>query len=1087
MRLRPLFALACLAFVFSTGGAAYAQAPPAGTETLRAVEQRARKQAQEGRPRDTVEDLKALYEDRALAEGVSLEQVDNAYQVAYEAARPRKSFWEEYWPQLGWVTALVLFFLALFRDTLRDVLGPRLKALGDKLYDRVAGYPVFWWKARGNYRKSLVGLYKRFRIPFMADRHLDMDQIYVPLKVEGASDIEQIVDFGEVARYRRLVVTGQPGSGKSMLLRRLALLHATGGLKKLPDQPTPVLFELHRLNKDDRGVFEHLVEIFRLHKFPEAGSFIKRSLARGRLMLLFDGLDEVDSGRRAAEVKKLKDFIQEHDRCRVMITCRTAVYRGEFDELADRRLEIVDFSDAQIEKFLKAWPDMPPNKSVGQLLAALDERPLIKALARRPLLLTIIAFLYTEVEDFRLPHSRADFYKRAAELLLGGLKGELNKYEAVEKQFVLEHLALYNQTKQAKNEDDRLTLDRQTVLGEIRKVLPELSRKEEDAPSMLEEIVERSSLLLPLDNKSRYVFSHLTLQEYFAASALRTDHAKLLAHFAADRDAWRETAKLWCGLAQDSTNFVNALFNLDPVTALECLADAKRLAPETADAIIDYFKARLGADDSSTDAVTKAFAAAATGNSPRNRRVFDFLVRLLHDPADSHRRRAAVAALSLTNNPEAAVQLAEVIGEVPEAGSALVRMGDLAVPHIKTKVRSLMSLPFTLAKRPLTISAKALASVGTPKAVEALVKLLWLRSHPHGTLLALVLGSKRQLPQVEAAVRALRLPLEYKQAEWYRWVWSPFEEGESTMAVVAGRIAYLIDNLTDFDTGGYTLDPRIVIPLVVHESQRSRISSDEWQKSLIMFAPAFSHNRVREALMQLPLAQPLYKALELLLLLDASYRSNLLFRLTRPNQPTLEHWRNIFRPVEFTFKGSRSYRAIRLVLFALFPLSVAGFFRSYSSDYPYSSVAVLLLIVWAYPTLILLVRDSEPDSPFPESVLFTPLKLLRVGRRRLPGLDFGDTYEFALALAVGSILPLNVYLCSLLFSRSRSLPVTWIIVLWVVLLGPLYVLYWLGKRKERRAGNPLVGLLDDPDSQRAGRMNRKGTKSKAANFEGGWY
>ncbi len=77
----------------------------------------------------------------------------NAYRAAYAAAKPPKPFWKEYLPHLGWATAVLLFVLTFFRDTLRDVLGPRLKALGDKLYDRAASYPVFWWKARGNYRK----------------------------------------------------------------------------------------------------------------------------------------------------------------------------------------------------------------------------------------------------------------------------------------------------------------------------------------------------------------------------------------------------------------------------------------------------------------------------------------------------------------------------------------------------------------------------------------------------------------------------------------------------------------------------------------------------------------------------------------------------------------------------------------------------------------------------------------------------------------------------------------------------------------------------------------------------------------------
>ena len=141
--------------MFSYSGVSHAQMPPATSQTLRVVEQRGRLDVQAERQRATIQALNALYGYRARAEGISLEQVPDAYGAAYAAAKPPASFWNKYGPRLGWVTAIPFFFLFLFlfRDAVRDVLGPRLKAAGDRLYDRVAGYPVFWWKARGNYRK----------------------------------------------------------------------------------------------------------------------------------------------------------------------------------------------------------------------------------------------------------------------------------------------------------------------------------------------------------------------------------------------------------------------------------------------------------------------------------------------------------------------------------------------------------------------------------------------------------------------------------------------------------------------------------------------------------------------------------------------------------------------------------------------------------------------------------------------------------------------------------------------------------------------------------------------------------------------
>src|SRR5437763_9362406 len=149
MRLRLLITLTCLALVFvlAPRHSASAQAAPSKAELLQAVEQRARLDAQSERGHATFQDLNTLYGERAKAASASLDEVIDAYDTAYAAAKPPESFFKKYLPYLSLITAIIVLVLSFFRDSLRDVFGPRLKALGDKLYDRLAGYPVFWWKA----------------------------------------------------------------------------------------------------------------------------------------------------------------------------------------------------------------------------------------------------------------------------------------------------------------------------------------------------------------------------------------------------------------------------------------------------------------------------------------------------------------------------------------------------------------------------------------------------------------------------------------------------------------------------------------------------------------------------------------------------------------------------------------------------------------------------------------------------------------------------------------------------------------------------------------------------------------------------
>ncbi|MFM7716093.1 MAG: NACHT domain-containing protein, partial [Microcystis sp.] len=160
-----------------------------------------------------------------------------------------------------------------------------------------------------------------------------------------------------VQKYRRLVVKGAPGSGKSMLLKYLALSYSEGRLKNLSDRPVPILLELNRLNEANLTVEkleQHLVEACDRHNFPKATRFISQCLKDGRLLLLLDGLDEVSSSVRSSVVQCLKDFLelQKYKECPVIITCRTAVYNNEFVNITEETLEIDEFSDQQMRRFL---------------------------------------------------------------------------------------------------------------------------------------------------------------------------------------------------------------------------------------------------------------------------------------------------------------------------------------------------------------------------------------------------------------------------------------------------------------------------------------------------------------------------------------------------------------------------------------------------------------------------------------------------------------------------------------------------------------------------------------------------------------
>jgi hypothetical protein len=335
--------------------------------------------------------------------------------------------------------------------------------------------------------------------------------------------------------------------------------------------------------------------------------------------------------------------------------------------------------------------------------------------------------------------------------------------------------------------------------------LPRLNLATDQAKPLLDEIVERSGLLLAIDNGERYQFAHLTLQEFFAAEELRARETDLIAFFRTDQDAWRETVKLWCGLAEDSTRLIEKILAIAPLTAFECLADAQRVDQPLAERIVDQFKIQLAALDEN-DSITQAFGtvAADTRDHSRGRLVFQFLQETLATSQETTRWTAAANALSLTNLREAAQILATYYLSKREVQPLLVRMGDLAVNDLAKLAESSIK------------AFEDLVSIGTPDAALALAGFLWHINPSIAERSAWYLAALLAQPGVEDALRNYSITEAQRRANYLDWLWQPFDEPpNSSLPIITGRIAYLVEHtaIPSIPKPLPLLDNRIVIPL----------------------------------------------------------------------------------------------------------------------------------------------------------------------------------------------------------------------------------------------------------------------------------
>lgn len=923
----------------------------------------AQRAVENGRPPLELDNIEVLYFQEAEQVGLSLRDIFRVYEEAYNeatAAQPPENPWDVFRPEVGWVLAGIFFMLAIFRDAAKKWIGLAVEKTGNWFYQRLAGNPLALNWALGKYRDALKAKHKQLKIPFRPNRPLEMREVFVPLQVSGSAVGEQIDAYQAVAQYKRLMVTGKPGSGKSMLLKSLALAYAEERLAELTDRPTMVLLELHRLRDPKltrETLIQEIVNAFDRDNFPKAQQFVENSLKKGRLMLLLDGLDEVNSSVRGQVVRCLQDLLDRYDQCRAIITCRTAVYGGEFAEVVNKTLEVVEFSDPQMQQFLQAWKSqMPAGKSVEQLLQTLRDRPRIMALARNPLMLTIIAYLYTDT-PFVLPHSRAEFYQKATDILLeqwDQARQRPNTYKGNEKRIVLQRLAHYNQTTANQQHQDRRTISYTEVLEQVKAVLPGLNRDpEKDVSLIFQELLERSGLLVAVGKGQGYQFAHLTLQEFFTASELLAQPNELLQQFAADPDAWRETAKLWCGLASDSTEFIRRLRTTDALVAFEALADAQSVDQALADDLIAEFEQKLGTAQPSL-LIEEAFGAVAADTRPRGQAVFAFLETMLKQ-GKREQRQAAANALSHTNLSKAAIALADT-HQNPETFTLstrpLIRLGDLAVPQL-----------IGLADQGGREAFELLGQIATPDAADALVPFLWKdgqcveivpprRTTPTSplkppeamaTIAAWELAFLIKKPDIQQRLQEYSFP-DIPANEQWSWIWEPFEPNpKSSLRAIAGHIAQqlsqripeskriqiVITASNIFPRKNEFPTEQLLLPLCA--IQTSNVLS---QKALQTYGRDFaglmeqSQNDILQdkkvSLLERVInddavikgsPDQVEQGRNLFQNLEPSLQFELLVRLMESRMPDRNDWRNLYRRVQYRFQRSWHYGLVLGVAF----------------------------------------------------------------------------------------------------------------------------------------------------------------------------
>jgi predicted NACHT family NTPase len=416
----------------------------------------------------------------------------------------------------------------------------------------------------------------------------------------GKVDLDRISGIKALEEYKLLILSGKPGAGKTTFLQHLATKCNQGEIaadSSAFGDRVPVILSLKDCSQADPE--QSLLEYIE-HSYGTGATTAvwKKIFQAGQGLLLLDGLDEIPKAHEEQILDKMREFVGEFNDNYIVISCRVAVWEGVHGFERFTEVELADFDDEQIAKFIYKWfKDKPQGQELAaKFLSELTRNPELKDLVVTPILLPLVCLAFED--QGTCPHTRARLYQLGIEILLTKWDDRRGidrypVYQWLSPELKIKLLAkIAFQTLQEHQYFFTGAVVEEYILDFL-KQHTQIEPQEIDARSILRAIVAQHGLLVER-SRDIYSFSHLTFHEYFAARDLiptPTHHpsaaslAVLMNHLD-DGTTWREVWLLAVELLSHGSRLlqplqrnIHELVRDNPAIA-EYLRQLPKIAPE---------------------------------------------------------------------------------------------------------------------------------------------------------------------------------------------------------------------------------------------------------------------------------------------------------------------------------------------------------------------------------------------------------------------------------------------------------------------------------------------------------------------------
>lgn len=277
---------------------------------------------------------------------------------------------------------------------------------------------------------------RSLHVPGRRDRALDVDEVFVPLMLEQSAAEDPVSTSELPDTASRMIVVGDPGSGKSTLVKRLYRDSCRKTSRNPGKGKLPILIELRSLEpptklRGDDAAGEWLLGVLKdratqVEAFETDQLFANWSTNAG-LMVLLDGLDEVSSHLYPVIASALRGLshrlaAMSADNT-IIVTMRIQFYQqigGHLRQSYPKTFYVSPFSPNEIYLFLTRWPFSSSSRqeSIKKVYAELADRPTLREMCQNPLVLAMYVQNSLESDADDLPGTRTEFYERVTTELL---------------------------------------------------------------------------------------------------------------------------------------------------------------------------------------------------------------------------------------------------------------------------------------------------------------------------------------------------------------------------------------------------------------------------------------------------------------------------------------------------------------------------------------------------------------------------------------------------------------------------------------------------------------------------------------------